>query len=87
MGRAGVVGYAALEEAERAAVSTSTRKRYLRGAADHWRNAIRLQRQRFVSIENALAYRTSGDLGGELLKRAVGDALRYLRLQNRAPYP
>ena len=29
----------------------------------------------------------SGDLGEELLMRAVGDALRYLRLQNRAPYP
>jgi hypothetical protein len=29
----------------------------------------------------------SEDLGEELLKREVGDALRSLRLQNRAPYP
>jgi hypothetical protein len=48
---------------------------------------LRALSRHLVSIENALAYRTSGDLGEELLKRAVGDALRYLRLQNRPPYP
>jgi hypothetical protein len=53
-----VVGDAAVEEA----VSTSTR-----GAADHWRNAIRLQRQR-LEVDSPRSFQQDvTDLSGTYL--------------------